>query len=606
MALLVFILILALCASSRDSPTFDEPIYITSGYYYLREHNFTLNLEHPPLVKEILAIPLAFTRLKGSHPPIGFFQTQNAFAHRFFYSMGNDPHVMLLASRAFAYIMLMILGMLIYLWGKRIFGPQAGLLALVFFAFTPVFLGDGRLAILDLGATLFIFATLYSFYLFLEKPGTKRMLACVPFFAAAQLSRFNALVLVPMMILLAPLKALFLEFGMVRRPKKKSVEASLSGIVSAGGEKKHEDFEGVESVTEPGATTIRRRKQAGESERRLAWRSYASECWKLLWRTMTIILAGMVLVVAFYGVHTAGLDRAAQETNIRANLQPDSVFTEPLIRINRVSPPFAHYLLGLAHTYEYMKVDRVSYWNGYFSRSWRWYYYPFIFLVKTPIPLLMLILAGLVISLRNWRKWELSFILVNLAVLAGASEASTIQLGIRYIMPIIPFLLLLAGLGGAWLVREGRNRGMRLALMVSLLVWMAVSVLSFYPSFLSYSNEFILNKNESFRWLIDSNLDWGQDLRRLADYVEENDIRGLKIDYFGGGEPVYYIKDAVLWYPDLGVPKGWFAISYTYRQLEFWEQEDGSPPQQASKYAWLLNYQPVARIGHSILIYYIP
>ncbi len=606
-ALLIFIFALTFCASSRDSPTFDEPIYITSGYYYLREHNFTLNLEHPPLVKEVLAIPLAFTELKGSSPPIGFFQAQNAFAHRFLYSMGNDPHALLQASRLSAYIMLIILGMLIYLWGRRIYGHSAGIFALAFYAFTPVFLGDGRLAILDLGATLFIYATLYSFYLFLEEPGTRKMLVCVLLFAAAQLSRFNALVLVPLMILLALLKPFFRRFtpGYFSGSGKKFSGPVGGWPVDSEGEGGQQVNEGERTAVDPGPPFTRRKRGSG-GKRRTSWRGYARESGKLLWRTIAIILAGMVLVMAFYGIHTAGLDRCTQENNIKANLQPDSSFTGPLIRINRFSPPLAHYLLGLAHTYEYMKVDRISYWNGYFSRRWRWYYYPFILMVKTPIPLLLLILAGLITSLRNWRRWEVFFILVTLAVLAGASEASTIQLGIRYIMPVVPFLLLLAGLGGARMARWVSNRGLRWALMASLLLWTAVSVLSFYPSFLSYSNEFIWNKNESFKWLVDSNLDWGQDLRRLAAYVEENDIQGLKIDYFGGGEPGYYIKDAVPWYPDMGTPRGWFAVSYTYRQLEFWEQEDGKRIEEASKYAWLLGYQPVARIGYSILLYYIP
>jgi 4-amino-4-deoxy-L-arabinose transferase-like glycosyltransferase len=551
-AILLAMFLTVLTASLRDAPTFDEPIYITAGYQYLRGDNFTLNLEHPPLIKEVLALPLAARELNFSQPPIGNFQVQNRYAQDFLYRVGNPPDTMLQVSRLPAYLMLMALGLLIYAWGKRVFGYRAALLSLFFFALTPVFLGDGRLSILDLGATLFITAALYSFYLLLQDFSRHRFLACAFLCAAALLSRFNMFVLVVLLPLLALLRPFFL--------------------------------------------------QGKEGNRR-------RECLVWLGRSLGLLLVALLIVLVFYGAHTSGLTPQQQETNIKVNLKPDSPFTGTLLKINRVSPPLAFYLLGVAHDYEYMQVNRVSYWNGSFSRQWRWYYYPVIFLLKTPLALVFLFLAGLALSLRRFRKWGSAYILVSLGVLALFSEASKIQMGIRYIMPLFPLVILLAGCGGAELARPGKGGRLRPVLLGVLMLYAAVSVALFFPSFLSYSSELIVNKDNAYRQLIDSNLDWGQDLRRLADYVERNGIGDLEIDYFGGGDPLYYLPPGTTeWYPEMGGrPHGWFALSLTRRQLGFWEPGSQVTPALPSAYSnWIEDFQPVARIGDSILLYRLP
>jgi len=217
-ALLLCMFATVLLASLRDSPTFDEPIYIASGYQYLRGGNFTLNLEHPPLIKEVLAAPLACFGFNYSAPPEGgdaarYFLRQNAYAGAFLYSQGNPPDTMLQVARIPAYLMLVALGFLVYSWGKRLYGYPAGLISLTLFVLTPVFLGDGRLSVLDLGATLFFTAALYSIYLYLEKASPCRFLACSLATAAALLSRFNMFILIAILPALALSHPLFAEGG---------------------------------------------------------------------------------------------------------------------------------------------------------------------------------------------------------------------------------------------------------------------------------------------------------------------------------------------------------------------------------------------------------
>lgn len=553
-ALLLLMFALVFTASLNDAPTIDEPIYITSGYLYLRDGDFTLNLEHPPLIKEILALPLAFHELNFSQQPEGttFYTGQNRYAHAFLYDMGNPADTMLQVSRFPAYLMLMALGLLIYSWGKRVFGYRAGLVSLFFYVLTPVFLGNGQLAILDLGATLFLAAALYSFYLLEEGFTARRFLAAAFLCAAALVSRFDMIILG----LLLPLLALARPFF----------------------------FFGKE-----------------ERERR------SRECLTGLGRSLAVLATAFLIVLVYFGMHTSNLTREQQEMNIRTNLNPNSSFAEPLREVNEMSPPLAHYLLGVAHDYEFVEHNQRSYWNGYFSTEWRWYYYPFDFLLKTPIATLLLFVAGLVFCLRRFRRWKSSYLLISLGILFLYIESSNIQLGLRHVMSLYPLVLLITGAGGAALLRWSRGGRYRAFTMAGLMTYAAISVLLFYPHFMPYSNEFIIHKDQAYRFLIDSDLDIGQDLRRLADYVEEKGITGLKVDYIGGGEEMYYLPPDTIDWADRGeIPHGWFALSFTMRQSTYWESDEDLTLSPRYYSEWIEEYQPVDVIGHSILIYFIP
>jgi len=101
--------------------------------------------------------------------------------------------------------------------------------------------------------------------------------------------------------------------------------------------------------------------------------------------------------------------------------------------------------------------------------------------------------------------------------------------------------------------------------------------------------------------MADSALDWGQDLKRLDKYVEENNIKNIKIDYFGGAYPAYYIPDSVKWRSGYGPTTGWIAISATYYQMSKLNNVD----EGKWSYQWLEEFEPVTVIGNSILVFHI-
>jgi hypothetical protein len=139
-----------------------------------------------------------------------------------------------------------------------------------------------------------------------------------------------------------------------------------------------------------------------------------------------------------------------------------------------------------------------------------------------------------------------------------------------------------------------------------LLAWILVENFLWAPWHLSYFNEFAGGPANAYRYVVDSNLDWGQSLKELRDFVIRHDIKKIKVDYFGGGDARYYLGDR--FEPlnrDLGPQRGWLAISATFLQGERGTPAPGFD-QPCCRYRWLDQYEPVAKIGYSIFVYHIP
>jgi hypothetical protein len=140
------------------------------------------------------------------------------------------------------------------------------------------------------------------------------------------------------------------------------------------------------------------------------------------------------------------------------------------------------------------------------------------------------------------------------------------------------------------------------ATVAVLLLWLAAGTAFAYPYYLAYFNEMIGGSKNGYKYVTDSNVDWGQDLKRLEKFVDENGIDKIRVDYFGGGDVKHYLGDkAVIWHADSGQEPGWYAISATFLQNSLWYKiTEGKPD-----YQWLREQEPYADIGHSILIYKI-
>ena len=188
------------------------------------------------------------------------------------------------------------------------------------------------------------------------------------------------------------------------------------------------------------------------------------------------------------------------------------------------------------------------------------------------------------------------------------SITGNLNIGVRHVLPVFPFTFILVSWILVSALKQIEKHAFKKAgvLMTgALLCWYIFSSLSSYPHYLSYFNELAGGTDNGYKYVVDSNYDWGQDLKRLKKWVDEKGIEKIKVDYFGGGDLNYYLGSKWERLDSQGPPqKGWLAISATLLQGGRGDPIPGFN-QPALYYKWLNDYVPVDRAGKSIFIYYI-
>lgn len=247
-----------------------------------------------------------------------------------------------------------------------------------------------------------------------------------------------------------------------------------------------------------------------------------------------------------------------------------------------------------------------AYLNEQVSRNggW-WYYYLFAFVIKMPVPALILIFAAFLSILQKGldeRSGTLWLITPVVLIFTAFSVYTQLNIGLRYVLPAFPFLMVLAG---STSLLWKKRRVLKRLLAVSLMLWYAGESLSIHPHYLAYFNQFVGGPRNGYRYLVDSNLDWGQDLKGLKRYMEENSISRIKLSYFGTADPKQYGIDfeALPSFAKLtgGRPPTAFrkgdlvALSATNRYSIYVDLGELTEH--------LRSISPVANVGHSILIY---
>ena len=231
-------------------------------------------------------------------------------------------------------------------------------------------------------------------------------------------------------------------------------------------------------------------------------------------------------------------------------------------------------------------------------RGW-WYYYLVVLAVKTPLPLLALAIAGAAYSVRARREEGWTAVVPILGVVAVLVPAllSHVDLGVRLVLAVYPFFALLAARGATTAWRTAGTRAQVLArrgAVAALSVGMMVTAVRTWPDYLAYFNPVAGSRPE--RVLVDSNLDWGQDLYRLADTVRARGIDSIRVHYFGSSQlSSVGLTNARRLAPNERTT-GWVAASETYL-AGVWSD---------TSLQWLARRTPVARIGPSMRLYYIP
>lgn len=261
------------------------------------------------------------------------------------------------------------------------------------------------------------------------------------------------------------------------------------------------------------------------------------------------------------------------------------------------------YLYSVAGVVMGASTGRAAFLMGGYSSTGWWYYFIVAFLIKTPIPVLILLVAStLYLFAGRERLRQGLWLLVPALIVFAAMSLQKVNIGIRHILPVYPFIFTLTGF--VPLIKTKSARAAKFV-FVFLIAWYAYSAASIHPHQLAYFNEFIGGPRNGYRYLVDSNLDWGQDLKGLKKYMENNNIEKIKLAYFGLSDPKYfgidyeYLPSYAILEPvnvkDRVELKGPFAVSATMLQGVYLADRD--------YYKVFKGMEPVGNVGYSIFIY---
>jgi len=580
--LLTIMACLAFASIANDTLTFDEVAHIGAGYSYWNNQDYRLNPEHPPLIKDFAGLPLAALNLdfpdekywEGSAPYPWW--TQFDFGNQLLYHSGNNPGQIMLFSRIGPILILILLAAFLYFWAKKLMGTGPALFLLAIFSFCPNFMAHGRLVTTDVGASFGAVIAAYFWLEFIKNPKWKNVILAGLFFGIAMLIKFSLILLVPFFA------AITVIYSLLKEKSLRSLCRYLFLSVCAG-------LIGLVFVIGP-VYAFHIAKYPYE---------------KQLDDTKTVLAS-------------TSLPKAMQDINI-------FMAEQPALR------PWAQYLLGLEMATNRTGTGNTTYFMGTVSAEGRKEYFPILFLAKTPLAFLMMALMVLAwigyYFVKNnpfkncfsrMKDWILNYfdffaMLVFLAIYWFTSLAGNLNIGLRHILPTFAFTYILVVWGLVKLLKSIKNEKSRKAakLFISaLFAWLAFSSLSVFPHYLAYYNELAGGPDNGYKIAVDSNLDWGQDLKRLKIWMEGNNINSIYLDYFGGGDPAYYLEEKYIgWNSDKDysqLPKGSYLAVSANQMMGQRAKAARDYDQPTDKYNWLDRYEPpIAKIGYSIFVYQI-
>ena len=532
----------------KETQVWDEGFELGSGYSYLKTGKLRFNLEQPPLAKLLAGLPLLYfnPRLPVEDP--SWIQKQDVeFGVTFLYHNRVPADTMLMAGRSSIILLTIGLGLLVAFWTLRRFGSGPALLAVALLAFDPNIIAHGHYATTDLGATFFIFAACVAWDVFL---GTKRKLHLVLagiLLGFAIATKFSALMLLPAFAIL-----------------------------------------------------------------------YAIRWWQQSTRFSLPHFAGSLLalaILAFVGIVAVYLPEAKFFVPSWAMIRPGPPITtvvncnttlgSALCRIGGVASLQANsFYKGFSDFAQHSSGGHQGYLLGEISDKGWWYYFPVVFLVKTPTADLLLFgflgCCGLWMCFRKSARVDLrkvppswATVLVPPTLYFSLSMTSRIDLGIRHLLPFYPFFYV-ALAAGLFALAKAQRKVWIGPVLIAICILLAGESLSAAPDYLSFFNLISGGTWRGPHYLLDSNIDWGQDLKKFKAYTVTHPARQYCLEYFGNALPEYYGFEHLGYIGRTNQPAEranmdcMTAISVTL--LYDLYEEPGS-------YAWLRARKPVDRVG---------
>ena len=482
--LLAALLLAALAATLlavdlRKSITNDEMYHVPAGYYHLVAGDFQPNNEHPPLVKMWAALPLLFMQPEETTPTTETDGRRGTETFKRFWADNRARHEQLtLAARVMMIPLALALGLAVFLFTRRLFGPRAALLALALLAVEPTLLAHARLVHTDAPAALVYLLFFIALYFYFERPAASRALLVALALSAALLTKFSMVVLLP-------------------------VAALAFGVL------------------------VWRRRQRGERLSPLALHAGL------------VCLAVLILLNAGYYFRHPPLNEETR--GLVRLLSPESVsrVTRAIEALSRVVP--TDFLVGLYKVSMHDRHGHSASLLGDYRQTGWWYYFPAAFALKTTLPFLFVSVAAILYALwrlvaRGERRYAL--VVAPLALYLASAMAGGINIGVRHLLPAFPFLFIAGGALLDRLLRAPRARPAAVATALLALVWMTFESARAFPDYVPYMNQ-LASARPHYQYLSDSNVEWGEDVGALCAYLRargEREVRGAMLAGLGGAE----------------------------------------------------------------------
>ncbi len=573
-AFVVLFLTLTVTSYTRMSATSDEPEHLTAGYLALKTNDYRIDPEHPPFLRMWAALPLLMQhnmKLPDTNidkvDPVGWVSgaepNELEYSYSFNYKL-NDADHMLYPARFMIVLLGVLLGILIFSWAREWLGFWPAVIALGFYTLEPNILAHASLVTTDFGITCFLFGSTYFLWRTTRCLSLRNLAGLAAFSGLTAISKFSAVVLGPIVLVCLVIR------GLQRVPWPCTIGKLI---------------------------TIR-----GYSGRAVACAGIlllvTIACWAAIW--------------AVYGFRYL----PSQTPGWRYNLDEDA-------GLHSLSPTIAdevhwinaNHLLPNVYSEGFLLQQlrsrgRYAFLDGKIRPNGWWYYFPFAFLIKTPISLIIFFLGGLVFCTVKWRSFwrDALFVLVPLSLYLAAAMSCDLNIGLRHILPIYPFVILLAALSATEFIRTKRRIAIPIVCM--LCVFWLFEFSRVYPHDLAFFNSFIGGPQNGYKYLADSNVDWGQDLKGLKRWMDEQGVSQVNLAYFGPTPPSYY-----------GIQNVYLPGSMNASRLK----EKFSPPQlpgyvaistmvldgvylsntARAYYAPFADRKPIADIGYSIRVYWV-
>lgn len=534
----IFVVTAALSVRGQSS-TWDEPMHLTAGLAQLQTGDARLVADHPPLVHLLAALPALFI-------PMGQVSELSAEAWKRADGlsaptalMGDIEGRLLWFSRLTLLSLAVLLGALLYAWGSQLFGPRAALLPLALLAFCPPLLANAPIIATDFAVTTFIFAAIYGWWRYLDTPSLARLAWVSLAVAAAFVSKHSAILLVPMMMLLG-LVSLVPKKGDQPRILRERILVLVKGGVAIGA---------------------------------------------LTWFVINLMYGfdGVFLRPDAFIDRAAGLDEGLKNLALALGDYWPQGLPLPL--------PY-YYVLGLLYTLTHVQLGHLTYFLGEVSSGGWTNYAPMMLLIKFPVPTLILMGLGVIVCLdrlpRGFRN-PLFLLLPSLLIIWTVTSGN-LQIGIRHLLPAIPFLLMLTGYAAQ--LASNRWRQVLIGLLVVGTAWSSLSV---FPYYLMYFNFLAGGPDQGWRISIEGD-DWGQGGAELVRWLRERGVRELAYGGFGwSGTPVMLAGIGTK--PVPCEDNGELVAIHAGNLLKVQTLE------QVKCYAWMRMRKPDEKIGYSIFLY---